>query len=291
MSNEFSVRTNRLTSVVSILTCSSQMSQKIKMIRKSALLLISIGLLASASIQAQTVNLVGNKVATYIDEHKELAARQMDLVTAALSEDWQADIVATTQAWSGSGLRSGKFVGYIDHYSLNDREDKYIYSKPYMQVHLHAVSRYQRAENIVRLEQLYRERVGIENRFANTEQLRGERDVRWARSPAFFDNMQQLAEDRVDFLLIDKSMADEINILLKSVGETPIYISKTPVIIVNVSLAMNRNYKDAKAIITDFDKGIERLKASGKYLELLKQDLARESLLDARIYADMLVRW
>jgi ABC-type amino acid transport substrate-binding protein len=291
MSNELSVRTNRLTSVVSILTCSSQMSQKIKMIRKSALLLISIGLLASASIQAQTVNLVGNKVATYIDEHKELAARQMDLVTAALSEDWQADIVATTQAWSGSGLRSGKFVGYIDHYSLNDREDKYIYSKPYMQVHLHAVSRYQRAENIVRLEQLYRERVGIENRFANTDQLRGERDVLWARTPSFFDNIEQLAEDRVDFLLIDKAMADEMNLLLKSVGETPIYISKVPLIQVNISLAMNRNYKDAKAIITDFDKGIERLKASGKYLELLKQDLARESLLDARIYADMLVRW
>ncbi|MFT6331044.1 MAG: polar amino acid transport system substrate-binding protein [Bermanella sp.] len=267
------------------------MSQKIKMIRKSALLLISIGLLASASIQAQTVNLVGNKVATYIDEHKELAARQMDLVTAALSEDWQADIVATTQAWSGSGLRSGKFVGYIDHYSLNDREDKYIYSKPYMQVHLHAVSRYQRAENIVRLEQLYRERVGIENRFANTDQLRGERDVLWARTPSFFDNIEQLAEDRVDFLLIDKAMADEMNLLLKSVGETPIYVSKVPLIQVNISLAMNRNYKDAKAIITDFDKGIERLKASGKYLELLKQDLARESLLDARIYADMLVRW
>lgn len=291
MSSELSVRTNRLTSVVSILTCSSQMSQKIKMIRKSALLLISIGLLASASIQAQTVNLVGNKVATYIDEHEELAARQMDLVTAALSEDWQVNIEATTQAWSGSGLRSGKFAGYIDHYSLNDREDKYMYSKPYMQVHLHAVSRYQRSENIVRLEQLYRERVGIENRFANTDQLRGERDVLWARSPSFFDNIEQLAEDRVDFLLIDKAMADEMNLLLKSVGETPIYVSKVPLIQVNISLAMNRNYKDAKIIIADFDEGIERLKASGKYLELLKQDLARESLLDARIYADMLVRW
>jgi polar amino acid transport system substrate-binding protein len=215
----------------------------------------------------------------------------MDLVTAALNKDWQANIVATTQAWSGSGLRSGKFAGYIDHYSLNDQRDDYIYSKPYMQVNLHAVSRYQRAENIVRLEQLYRERVGIENRFANTDQLRGERDVLWARSPWFFDNIEQLAERRVDFLLIDKAMADEMNLLLKSVGEKPIYVSRAPLIQVNISLAMNRNYADTKAIITDFDKGIERLKASGKYFELIKQDLARESLLDARMYADMLVRW
>ncbi len=290
MSNKLSVRTNRLTSIRSIIICSGQMSQKIKMIRKSALLLMSIGLLASVNIQAKTVDLVGNKAATYIDEH-ELPARQLDLVRAALSEDWLANITATTQAWSGSGLRSGKFAGYIDHYSLNDTKDDYIYSEPYMQINLHAVSRYQRAEDVVRLEQLYKERVGIENRFANTDQLRGERDVLWARTPSFFDNIEQLAEDRVDFLLIDKAMADEMNLLLKSVGETPIYVSKVPLIQVNISLAMNRNYKDAKAIITDFDKGIERLKASGKYLELLKQDLARESLLDARIYADMLVRW
>ncbi len=290
MSNRLSVRTNRLTSVVSLLTCSSQMSKKIKMIRKSTLLLISIGLLVSATIQAQTVNLVGNKAATYIDEH-ELPARQMDLVRAALSEEWPANITATTQAWSGSGLRSGKFAGYIDHYSLNDTKDNYIYSKPYMQVNLHAVSRYQRAEDIVRLEQLYKERVGIENRFANTDQLRGERDVRWARSPSFFDNIEQLAEDRVDFLLIDKAMADEINLLLKSVGETPIYVSKTPVIIVNVSLAMNRNHADSEAVIVAFDKGIKRLKADGKYAALIKQDLNRESLLDRRIYNNMLVKW
>jgi ABC-type amino acid transport substrate-binding protein len=290
MSNRLSVRTNRLTSVVSLLTCSSQMSKRIKMIRKSTLLLISIGLLVSASIQAQTVNLVGNKAATYIDEH-ELPARQMDLVRAALSEEWHANITATTQAWSGSGLRSGKFAGYIDHYSLNDIKDNYIYSKPYMQVNLHAVSRYQRAEDIVRLEQLYKERVGIENRFANTEQLRGERDVRWARSPSFFDNIEQLAEDRVDFLLIDKAMADEINLLLKSVGETPIYVSKTPVIIVNVSLAMNRSYANSEAVIAAFDKGIKKLKADGKYAALIKQDLNRESLLDRRIYNNMLVKW
>jgi len=290
MSMKLSVRTDVLTSGNCLLTYISQMSQKIKMIRKSALLLISVVMLASTSVQAKTVNLVGNKVATYIDEH-QLPARQMDLVAAALNDDWQTNITATTQAWSGSGLKSGKFAGYIDHYSLSDVKDDFIYSQPYMVVNLHAVSRYQRAEDIVRLEQLYRERVGIENRFANTDQLRGERDVRWARSPSFFDNIEQLAEDRVDFLLVDKAMVVEMNLLLKSVGEKPIYMSKEPLITVNVTLAMNRNHADAKAVIAAFDKGIERLKANAKYADLLKQNLVRESLLDRPIYADMLVKW
>ena len=255
----------------------------------AAVLLIVSSMLLSTSLQAQTLNLVGNKVATYIDEHK-LPARQMDLVAAALG-DKKAQIIATTQAWSGSGLRSGKFAGYIDHYSLNDKKDDYLYSLPYMQLELHVVSRNQKAESIIRLEQLYRERVGVENRFANTDQLRDERDIRWARSPWFFDNIKQLAERRVDFLLVDKAMLDEMNLLLKSVGQKPIYVSKVSLISVDVSLAIHRDYADAKDIIASFEKSIEALKSSGEYAVLLKQDLNRESLLDDRVYSDILQKW
>ena len=255
----------------------------------AAVLLIVSSMLLSTSLQAQTLNLVGNKVATYIDEHK-LPARQMDLVAAALG-DKKAQIIATTQAWSGSGLRSGKFAGYIDHYSLNDKKDDYLYSLPYMQLELHVVSRNQKAESIIRLEQLYRERVGVENRFANTDQLRDERDIRWARSPWFFDNIKQLAERRVDFLLVDKALLDEMNLLLKSVGQKPIYVSKVSLISVDVSLAIHRDYADAKDIIASFEKSIEALKSSGEYAVLLKQDLNRESLLDDRVYSDILQKW
>lgn len=260
-----------------------------KAVMAAAVLLVASSMLLSPSLQAQTLNLVGNKVATYIDEHK-LPARQMDVVTAALG-DKKAQIIATTQAWSGSGLRSGKFAGYIDHYSLNDQKDDYLYSLPYMQVELHVVSRNQKAESIIRLEQLYRERVGVENRFANTDQLRDERDIRWARSPWFFDNIKQLSERRVDFLLVDKAMLDEMNLLLKSVGQKPVYVSKVSLISVDVSLAIHRDYADAKDIIASFEKGIEALKSSGEYAELLKKDLNRESLLDERVYSDILQKW
>ncbi len=255
----------------------------------ATMLLTLMTLLVSTSLRAQTLNLVGNKVATYIDEN-QLPARQMDVVAAALG-DKKAKITATTQAWSGSGLRSGKFAGYIDHYSLNEQKDDYLYSSPYMQLELHVVSRNQKAESIIRLEQLYRERVGVENRFANTDQLRDERDIRWARSPWFFDNIKQLSERRVDFLLVDKAMLDEMNLLLKSVGQKPIYVSKVSLISVDVSLAIHRDYPNAKDIIASFEKGIETLKSSGEYAELLKQDLNRESLLDDRVYSDILQKW
>jgi ABC-type amino acid transport substrate-binding protein len=265
------------------------MSAKGMINKKLTFIVILVATLVSTGVHAKTVKLVGNKVVTYIDEH-QLPARQMDLVSAALAS-WQVNITATTQAWSGSGLRSGKFSGYIDHYSLNNEGDRYIYSKPYMQIDLHLVSRSQKAESITRLEQLYRERVGIENRFANTDQLRGEREVRWARSPMFFDNLKQLAERRVDYLLVDKAIVDEVNLLLKNAGLKPLFMSKAPLIKVDVSLAMNREYPDAQAFIKDFESGIESLQKSGSYSELLKLDLNRESLLDQEVYSDMLRKW
>lgn len=240
---------------------------------------------------ANTVSLVGNKVATYIDEH-ELPARQMDLVRAALADlPEELKLTATTQAWKGSGLKSGKFIGYYDHYSLNDVKDDYVYSAPYMKVNLHIVSRYQRAENIIRLEQMYRERVGIENRFANTDVLRAERDVSWARAPSFFDVIKQLAEDRVDFLLVDKRMIDEMNILLASVGEKPVYISKQAIVQVDVSLAMQKANAQANKIISTFETGISSLRSNGEYDKLMQINLQRDSLLDDRIYTDMLRKW
>lgn len=244
---------------------------------------------------AQTLNLVGNKVDTYIEEH-ELPARQTDLVYAALSDwlsqnNWQVQITATTQAWSGSGLKSGKFSGYIDHYSLNQEKGDYVYSLPYMKLDLHVISRYRGAENIIRLEQLYEERVGVENRIANTDQLRSERNVRWARVPSFFDNIKQLAEGRVDYLLADKALIDEMNILLSKVGEEPVFISKIPLITVNVSLAMNKAFSKASTVISEFDKGIEKLKSNGQYDTIMRTDLNRESLLDEEIYTDILRKW
>ena len=86
-------------------------------------------------------------------------------------------------------------------------------------------------------------------------------------------------------------MLDEMNLLLKSVGQKPIYVSKVSLISVDVSLAIHRDYADAKDIIASFDKSIEVLKSSGEYAELLKQDLNRESLLDDRVFSDILQKW
>lgn len=238
---------------------------------------------------AQELKLVGNKVESYINDHN-LPARQIDIVKAALS-DIEHSITATTQAWYGSGLRNGTYNGFIDHYSLNAKDDEYLYSKPYLRFNLHLGAKTPGIQEIALLDQLGRARVGIETRFANTDTVRGERSVSWARSQVFYENIRQFADKRVDFILADRDMIEQFNKLLKTENEELIYISDTPMYIVDVSLGISKTVDNAASIIKNFNDKVESMKASGQYDKLITGDVSRDSLLNPVVYKDILRKW
>lgn len=254
-----------------------------------AVLLLCMSLLGVQVAFAEDIRLVGNKVETFINDRQQ-SSRLTDLVTAAL-KDTPHTITATTQAWSGSGLRNGEFDGYIDHYSLNNPKRNYLQSKPYAQIFLHVASTESRASNISRLDKLNRERVGLETRFANTDQVRSDRSVSWARTQDFFNNVKQLAEGRVSYIVADKIMLDEMNKMLVAADQEPLYISNEPLFIVNISMAIRSEFSSAEAIIEALHTGIESLRASGEYERIYQPDEAAPSILDGIIYQDVIKRW
>lgn len=260
-------------------------AKRLKLALSISILTLSI----ASTVSAQILPLVGNKVVTFIDED-ESPSRASELVKAAF-KDRTVSINATTQAWSGSGLRNGKYIGYIDHYSLNEPKSNYVYSQPYVTLPLHIASRSKKAESVVRLDKIYRQRLGIENRFANTDTLRGERSISWARAPDFFGNMQQLAGGRVEFIIADKYMLDEFNKLLVAGGEAPLYMSSKPIYKVSMALAIQSSATNANAIIADFNQGLEQLRASGELDNILTPGEDQASLLDASLFADIVKKW
>ncbi|GBL03923.1 ABC transporter substrate-binding protein [Glaciecola sp. KUL10] len=248
-------------------------------------------LVSGAGLEAysQELKLVGNKVESYINDHN-LPARQIDIVKAALS-DVELEVTATTQAWYGSGLRNGTYNGFIDHYSLNAKKDEYLYSKPYITFELHLGAKTPGIKEIALLDQLGRARVGIETRFANTDTVRGERSVSWARSQVFYENIRQFADKRVDFILADKDMIMQFNNLLSLKNEELIYLSNEPMYVVEVSLGLSKSVQNAASIINQFNQNIDNLKASGEYQKLLTGDTSKDSLLNPVVYEDILRKW
>ncbi|GLR72439.1 substrate-binding periplasmic protein [Agaribacter marinus] len=246
-------------------------------------------LFSAFSMATNQLKLVGNTVATLIDE-KDQPARLIDLVTAGFDK-LEIEVTATTQAWSGSGLRSGKFIGYIDHYSLNSQKTNYIYSLPYAKISLHIASIDDSASAINRLDQLAENRIGIERRFANTDILRVERRVKWSRADNFYENMLQISEQRVNFILADKIMLEEMNKLLIADGEKPLSLSPSSIIDVDVSVGLRSDGANAQKLLDDFNQRITALKVNGKDQEIYYPASTASSKLDPAVYNNILRKW
>lgn len=235
------------------------------------------------------IALVGNIVPTLID-HTSNPSRAADIVKKAL-DGYPVSITATTQAWSGSGLRNGKFIGFIDHYSLNVERDAYLYSDPYLAIPLHIASRSAQAVDAVRLDKIYRTSLGIENRFANTDELRSERSVRWARTPDFLTNVKQLADRRVDNIIADKFMLEEFNKMLISINKPGLFLSSQAIYDVEMRLAIKKDTPNAQAIIEKFNAALAQLKTTGEYDRLIQALSDTTSMLDEALYTEILRKW
>lgn len=260
---------------------------------KACLAVLVINAISFLAIGQSSIPLVGNRVPTLIDT-PEYPARANALVEAFMGEA-PISITATTQAWSGSGLRNGTYVGFIDHYSLDNPKGTYLYSEPYMTIPLHIASKKENAADISRLDKIYRKTVGVENRFANTDKMRSERSVRWARSPDFIGVIRQIGDERVDYVLADKFMLDEVNKLLFEDNKKLLSIAERPIYVVQVRLAMRADYPDAQQIIEKFNASISEIQAdeiiSALSDALISADDGDISMLDEALYMDIVRKW
>jgi ABC-type amino acid transport substrate-binding protein len=143
----------------------------------------------------------------------------------------------------------------------------------------------------VRLDKIYRTSLGIENRFANTDELRSERSVRWARTPDFVTNVKQLADRRVDNIIADKFMLDEFNKMLTSISKPELFLSSKPIYEVEMRLAIKKDTPNAQAIIEKFNASLARLKENGEYDGLIQPPSTSVSMLDEALYTEILRKW
>ncbi|MGK0371843.1 MAG: polar amino acid transport system substrate-binding protein, partial [Glaciecola sp.] len=147
------------------------------------------------------------------------------------------------------------------------------------------------AKEANRLDKIYRTTLGIENRFANTDELRSERSVRWARTPDFLANIKQLADRRVDNIIADKFMLEAFNNLLKDAKEEPMYLSRDPIYRVELRLAIKTDTPNAQTVIDQFNTSLSTLTTSGELDKLINPASDSTSLLDEALYVDIVRKW
>lgn len=240
-----------------------------------------------------SLTLVANPYPTLISGQSDEPAR----INAVINEAFKragisVTLVVERPAFSGSGLLSGKYQGEFARLTLAEPNDQFLYSRPFSPAHLYLASKSTPLTGVKHFEHVMGSRVAAENRLVNTPLLREEKAVNWARNPSTYDVFKQVADKRADLLLADKLIIDEFNLLLTDADEEPLVVSPSPLVKADFVISINKQVKDAPAIISAFNQAIESMREDNTLATLLQTPAAsRKSLLDANVYKRLVREW
>lgn len=218
---------------------------------------------------AAQLKLGATALPTLVDEDSE-PARINDIVTEAFRRmDKTVSLEVMRSAFLGSGLLSKQLDGDFAYLDLDEKKSGFVYSRAYLPLYLFAVSKRESVKEISLLPHLQDKRIAIENRFANTDQVRLVKDVKWGRNPTTFDAFRQLADNRAYYLLTSGLLVDEFNRLLKVENEELLHLSSAPVFSAGFHLRLRDDVADARAITMAFGSVIDDMQKDGTFNQLL----------------------
>lgn len=232
---------------------------------------IAFLLLANANANESRVNatLGAAPFETYVSNDGEPARLNAIVSEAFDSTDLDIQLHVMRDAFLGSALLTGKIDGEFAYVNLGEDNNQFILSDIYLPLYLYTVSKRDNVSHITLFPHLKDNRVAIENRFANTPELRILKEVKWSRNPSTFDAFRQLADERAPYLITSQLLAQEFNTLLADTKGARIYVSQKPLVVSGFRLAINKNVDNAKRIIEAFNAAINTMQNDGRFNKLL----------------------
>lgn len=231
--------------------------------------LILTGLFCLTTPAQAEIKLGASPLATYIDNGGE-PARLNSIVTEAFRRmDTDVTLQVMRRAFLGGALTTGQLNGEYAFISLDDKQSNALYSTPYLPLYLYAASKRPAVKEIKLLPQLQDSRIAIENRFANTTQIRAVREVKWSRTPTTFDAFKQFADDRTPLLMTSALLIDEFNLLLLADNEELVSRSADALITSGFHLMLAEDTAANRGLISTFNDTISQMQSDGTYNTLL----------------------
>lgn len=169
---------------------------------------------------------------------------------------YNANVSIQRRAFADAGMLNGNYKISLDGYSLNNVDAPFTATEPYMTKFLHLVGRDGELTEYRYDDLQLLDRVGIENRFANTDQLRQAHIVSWSRVASVDDLFRQLSDGRVDAVILDHVIATEFNKLLEKQNKPRLFISKEPIFSVDVSMIVGPTLDDKQQFIDAMNRAI-----------------------------------
>jgi len=233
-------------------------------------IILFIFILSSLSGHTQTTELkLGSDIwppFTNVDTEKSFA---LDLVKEALS---RINIKSSTEIISFDDVISAIDRGELDGSAalwLNDeREKKYIFSKPYLHNQLILVGRKGSVVKDISTTDLDGKRIGIVENYAYGEPENSNIIIVEGKSDQ--KNLERLLSKQIDYMLVDDLLIQYmLKYQINDVTEH-LEIGNTPLRVKSLHFALRKDIKDSEQIMARFNEEITRMMADGSYNAILE---------------------
>ncbi|MFC3094822.1 hypothetical protein DRW07_17870 [Alteromonas sediminis] len=218
-----------------------------------------------ACIHVHATTLIGTEYPTMVDRKGDVSRYEALIIEAFRRMDTPLSIDVTRPAFVGSALTGKRVDGELMFLDMNEKDSDFLYSTPYAPVNLYLASRHNDVTEVGAFYHIEGARVATENRFANTATLRVEKDVKWSRNPASYDVFKQIGDERAQYILADKLLLQEFNLLLHRSNRTPLFLSPVPLVKSSMRLSLRRDIQGAETILESFNSHIANMQRDGTY--------------------------
>ena len=194
----------------------------------------------------------------------------LDLVDAALTRiGVKADTTIVDERELTPALLSGKFDGSAALWRDAEREQKLLYSRPYLQNRLVLVGRNGTDVSATTMAGLAGKRVALVEGYSYGEGVSAATGVVLVPSGGVEDSLQKVLSSEVDYTLMEELVVEYLTATYPNEVKTRLALGSTPLIVRSLHLAIRRDIPDAKSIVDRFNAELAKMIADRTYHKLL----------------------
>ncbi|NMM47343.1 substrate-binding periplasmic protein [Marinigracilibium pacificum] len=223
----------------------------------------------SLNAQIQSLNLASDVYPPFTNTINNTSVA-LDLVNTALK---RAEINSNTSIlpWDRviTGIEAGVFDGSAALWKTAERDEYLVYSEPYLENQLILVGLTGTDVNKGSLDELTGMSVGVVRGYGYGNELFTRDNIHLVYSGSDQENLNKLINGEIDVMLVDKLLIEYmLQIHLNEVRDK-LAISREPLIVKPLYLALNENLPYSHEIIESFNKEIKSMIADGTYNRIL----------------------
>jgi polar amino acid transport system substrate-binding protein len=170
-------------------------------------------------------------------------------------------------------IYSGKFDGSPSLWINDERKEKLLFSKPYLYNQLILVGRKGSDVSASSLQDLKGKRIGVVKDYAYGDL--GSMGIITVHDKSNQENLEKLLSDKIDYMLVDALLIHymlkyQVNNVTKFLA-----IGQKPLLVKSLHLALNKKVKNARKILDQFDREIEKMIGDESFNKILELNWVR----------------